>query len=163
MCLAVGCAARTRSFRPTIDANTLDDISFLHYCATVPVVTVDEGLRAVLMLREIGTAGGNFEVRFQSAEQMGAVKTAWALAPDHVLDKGTLAYMLRTVCGLRRSVGEVLASSSGWGDRRAALASCVHAGLMPYSTAHEPVTGGELLSALTAAERFLSTDDPGVP
>ena len=158
---AVGanCTAPHRSYQPTQDPATLDNVSFLHYLATVPVVTVDEGVRAVLLLADDPAARSTFDERIAALGHREAVKQAWHLQPDQILDKGTLAYMLRTVCRLRRSVNERLAASTGWGDRRYALQTCIHAKLLPYGLAHEPVTGGELLSALTAAERYLGPDD----
>ena len=75
------------------------------------------------------------------------------LTPDSVLDKGTLAFMLRCVCELPRGVNEVvLVDGLGVGDRRYALKTCIYEGLMPYGQARDPVTGGEVVSALTAAE-----------
>lgn len=154
MCLP-GCMLPERTFEPERDPASLDDVTFLHYLASVPVATVDEGMRAVLMLRDNSAHPSTYEQRYAALEGLGAVKRAWHLEPNRILDKGTLGYMLRKVCKLPHSVNEWFASLTGLGDRRYALKSCIYAGLMPYGRAQDPVTGGELLSAMTAAEQRL--------
>ena len=167
--LLASCTLPQRSFQPAQDPAALDDVSFLHYLATVPVVTVDEGMRAVLLLvRDSNLAPATsqwptFDRRREALRRLGAVKAAWRLKPGRILDKGTLAYMLRTVCNVPRSLNEVLASVTGLGERRYALKTCIREGLLSQSLSHEPVIGGEILSALTNAERYLaskSADNP---
>jgi len=144
-----------RAFRPELNPDALSDVAFLHYLATVPVATVDEGMRAVLILVDDRSGARTFEKRTQVLHEQGVVRQSWNLTCGQILDKGTLAYMLRRVCGVSPSVGEVLASCTGLGDRRAALKTCVDAGLLPYGVSTEPVKGGELLSAIAEAERIL--------
>lgn len=152
-----------RTFQPEHDPATLDDVSFLHYLATVPVVTVDEGLRAVLLLTDAKTGPTTFEQRYELLLQRGAVKSAWRLSADQVLDKGSLAYIVRITCELPRGLNELFASVTGLGDRRYALNVCIREELMPYAVPHEAVTGGELLSALTNAERYLASRRTDIP
>jgi hypothetical protein len=164
MCLAVlglsvipaGCVAARRSWTPPCDPNTLNSATFLHYLAATPLVTVDEGMRAVLLLTDDGARFPTFERRKNELVRRGAVKTAWALDADNILDKGTLAYMLGTVCDLPRGLNETVFAAAGWGDRRNSLRACVHEGLLRHGVPSEPVKGGELLSAMTQAERFLA-------
>ena len=138
-----GCHAPNTANAPRQDTSGMSDMVFLHYLATAPTVTVSEGVRSVLMLSEVTEAD--------------LTKPQWDLGPDSTLDKGTLAYMLRCVCGLPRGVNEVvLVGGVGLGERRYALQTCIYEGLMPYGRASEPVTGGEVLSALTAAENSKS-------
>ncbi|UCC32570.1 MAG: hypothetical protein JSU86_09855 [Phycisphaerales bacterium] len=151
------CAMPQRTYQPAQDPATLDDVSFLHYLATVPVVTVDEGMRAVLLLAGDGARWSTFDQRYEELRGRGAVKEAWRLEPGRILDKGALAHMLQVICDLPRSLDDVLASKTGVGDRRYALKTCIHEGVMPYGVAHERVTGGELLSALTNAEGYLAS------
>ena len=146
-----------RTYQPERDPAVLDDVSFLHYLATVPVVSVDEGLRAVLMLAGTGKDAATYEQRYEALLERGAIKRSWDLNADQILGKGTLAYLLRTVCELPRSVDEILASRTGLGERRYALKTCIDERLIPYGLAHEPVAGGELLSALANAERYLES------
>ena len=147
-----------RTFQPARDPDSLSDVAFLHYLPTVPVATVDEGMRAILMLVGEAEATGTFEQRFEALRGRSAVKTAWGLRSGQILDKGTLAYMLRSVCGLSRSLGEFLASWTGLGDRRCALRTCIDEGLLPYGVWDEPVKGGGLLSAITEAERYVRSN-----
>ncbi len=157
LCLCVwtaGCATPVRHWQPACAPDTLEDLRFVHYLASVPVVSVDEGMRAVLMLTGPTEAWPTFEDRHAELCERGCVKPAWRLAPDEVLTHGTLAYMLRATCGIPRSVSEVLAEPTGLGQRRYALRTCTDAGVLPYARASDPVRGGELLTALDAAERF---------
>ncbi len=159
--LGSGCTMPQRAFQPEQDLETLSDVSFLHYLASVPVVSVDEGMRAVLMLVGGGSQWPSFERRYEELRRRGALRPSWRLTPQGILDKGTLAYMIRTVCKIPRSVTESLASVTGVGDRRYALKTVIHAGVMPYGLAQEPLTGGELLSALTNSERLVAPGGNG--
>jgi hypothetical protein len=119
---------------------SMSEMVFLHYLAAAPTVNVAEGKRAVSLL-------------LPDADTADLIRESWGLADGDLLDKGTLAYMLRSACRLPRGVNEtVIGDTVGWGDRRYALKTCTYEGIMPYGRASEPVTGGELLSALRAAE-----------
>lgn len=162
VCAAVavgGCHAPQRSFQPPRDPDTLSDVEFLHYLPTVPVATVDEGMRAVLMLSGSKSLG-TFEQRFGALRARGAVKESWRLGANQILDKGTLAYMLQTVCRMPSSGGKILSSWTRLGERRYAVRTCVDEGVLQYGVPHAPVRGGELLSAISEAERFLASRAP---
>lgn len=150
-----GCSMPRRTFQPEQDPTTLDDISFLHYLATVPVVTVDEGMQAVLLLTGEREKWPTFQRRYEELHGRGAIKTVWHLEAGRVLSKGTLAYMLRTVCDLPHSLSEVAASRCRLGDRRYALKTCADEGILSYGLPHEPVTGAALHSALIESERYM--------
>ena len=158
-----GCVSSRPTLEPIRNFAHLDEVSFLHALAARPLVTVDEGMRAILLLEDVTARGLTFQERSTALQRLGAVKIAWRLQSDHILDKGTLAYMLRTICRLRPSLNELIARKTGLGERRYALAVCIHEKLMRHSLAHEPVTGGELLSALTATERYLSAAGGDIP
>ena len=153
--LAAGCGKPHRLFQPSRDPDTLSDMTFLHYLATLPVVTVDEGTRAVLLLKAPTSHWPTFEDRTAELKRFGAFKDAWGLEQNQVLDKGTFFYMLSAVCGLPKSFNELLATPTGLGGRRYALKKCIHAGLLPYGLADEFLTGGEMVSALTKAESYV--------
>ncbi len=146
------CVTPRRTFQPEVDPAQLDDVAFVHYLATAATVTVAEGMRAVVLLLPADERGDAQRPR-ELLTKRGAFKEGWRLDSDATLDKGTLAFMLRTVCSLPRSLSETV--WSGFGDRRFALHTCVDAGLLPYGASHDPVRGGELLSALTKAEEIL--------
>lgn len=159
LCLVIvsipGCAPRKRSYVPPQDPATLTDTAFLHYLATVPVVTVDEGTRATLLLVGGTQVWTTFDARSAELARRGAFQPSWGLSPDDTLDKGTLAYMFARTCQAPGSVNTILAAKTGIGDRRAALQVCVYEGLLTQGHPHDPVAGGELVGALEAAERFM--------
>ncbi len=150
--MCTSCAMPLRSFEPVQDPDTLNDVAFTHYLATVPVVSVAEAARAVLMIVGSSEQWPTFEQQWDELSRRQAIKPAWRLQPGQVLDKGTLAYMVRTLCDLPRSFNETLASSTGVGERRYALRTCIDQGLLPAGRPHDPVTGGEILSTVTRAE-----------
>ncbi|MEK6674236.1 MAG: hypothetical protein AABZ47_01120 [Planctomycetota bacterium] len=152
-----GCASHTRKFQPPQNIAELDNTSFLHYLATVPVVTVEEGCRAWMLLLEGSNRPQLSHLERQlELERRGILNPTWHLKEGDVLNKGTLAFMIRTTCRLSKSPTERLASLFRVGERRYALKTCVFEGLISYGTADEPVTGGELLSTLTKMEMLNS-------
>ncbi len=155
--LLQGCSLPQRTFQPEPDPATLSDHVFLHYLATQPVITVDEGIRAVLLLDENPERWPTYERRYEELRDRNAIKSTWRLTPGRILDKGTLAHMLCTVCDLPQSLGEWLAAKTGLGDRRAALGTCVYEGILTGGLPHAPVTGGELLSAIVNSETHIAT------
>lgn len=161
--LTQGCSLPQRTFQPEPDPATLSDHVFLHYLATQPVITVDEGIRAVMLLDENPDRWPTYEQRYEELRDRKAIKSAWRLTPGRILDKGTLAHMLGTICDLPRSLGEWLAAKSGLGDRRAALGTCVYEGILTDGLPHTPVTGGELLSAIVNSETRIATQRKAEP
>jgi hypothetical protein len=152
--VVVGCLASHRTYQPPQDPSALDDTAFLHYLATVPTVTVAEGVRAVGLLLDPTPGPASFDDQRRRLEKFGALKPGWALVPEETLEKGTLAFMLSAVCKTPRSLNEAAAAVTSLGDQRYALKTCIDEGLVPYGLPHDPVTGGELLSALSRAERY---------
>ena len=150
----VGCTAPHRTYQPPLDPSALDDTAFLHYLATVPTVTVAEGVRAVGLLLDPTPTPASYDDQRRRLEAVGALKPGWALDPNETLDKGTLAHMLTLICKTPRSLNETAAAVTKLGDRRYALKTCIDEGLLPYGLPHDPVTGGELLSALSKADRY---------
>lgn len=158
-----GCATRQRTFQPEVPIDKLGDIEFTHYLATVPVATVDEGMRASLLLTGDSTRWPTFHERHEELIRRKAIRRSWNLAADDTLSKGTLAHMLRVMCVLPKSVNESLWVPIGLGDRRYALETCIYEQVLPPSRAGEAVTGGELLTAVNAAQEYLDRQHPAPP
>jgi len=152
-----GCSAPRRAFTPPLEVAGLDDAGFLHYLATVPIVTVDEGFRAVLLLDTEANPADTFDERLALLTDRGAVRSDWHLQPEQTLDQGTLAYILTVTCGTTRSLSEFLARPTGLGDRRYALKTCIDEGLLDYALTQDPVSGGQLVATLTRAETRVRT------
>jgi hypothetical protein len=151
----VGCTG-PRKFQPEINHETLDQTRFVHYLATLPVVTVDEAARAMLILADGTETHATYEQRVAELEQRGIVRKAWHLKPDYVLDKGTLAFMLFKICRMPGGVDTLLFGSWGLGDRRYALKEVADAGLLTHGPDYQPVTGGELVAALARADSYMA-------
>ncbi len=153
--LSAGCAS-LRNYEPTVDPNTLDGTAFLHYLGTVPVASVEEGCRAMLLAADGSDSCTTHEERYAELLRRGFVRDSWRLSPGNVLDKGTLAFMATKVCRLPGGVDSLLLGSWGLSDRRYALKDAVAAGLMSYSTPERAVRGGELLSVLAKVDEYMA-------
>jgi hypothetical protein len=155
--LLAGCS-NVRNYEPQLDPDTLDGTTFLHYLGTVPVVSVDEGCRAILLVADGVETFGSHQERYDELVSRGMIRTSWGLQPNHVLDKGTLAYMVARVCKLPRGVNSHLLGSWGLGDRRYAMRDVIATGIMPYDVPEHAVRGGELLAALAKIDEYLAAD-----
>lgn len=148
----LSCSHGGRKTPPAQDPMTLDDTTFLHHLRSLPVVTVDEGMRAVLLLRGPTSDWPTFESRCAELERLGAIRRNWNLRADGLLDHGTLAYMVRRLAQLPPGINDRIASWTGLGERRYALKTCIHEGVVPYAVARDRVSGAELLATLAQIE-----------
>ena len=153
--VVAGCAG-PRAFQPAVDPAALDQARFVHYLATIPVATVDEAGRAVLILADGQESPMTPEERLAELENRGIVRPAWGLEPGHTIDRSTLGYMLFRTCRMPGGVNTLLLGSWGLGDRRYALKEVVAAGILAHGPEYEPVTGGELVAALARADTWLA-------
>ena len=150
-----GCSA-ARRFEPAQDPDTLPGTSFLHYLATVPVVSVEEGCRAILLVANGVEKHRTHRERYAELLRRGMVREAWQLQPGDMLDKGTLAYMAHKVCQLPGGLNTLLLGSWGLGDRRYALKEVSAAGIMPYDVPYRVLRGGELLAVLAKIDAYMA-------
>ncbi len=153
--LPVGCVVQP-TFEPSQDHTTLGEVEFIHYVATQPVLTFDEGCRAVLIAVEGEDPHEDFDARFADLESRGFVKSFWTLKSNSMLDRSTLAYMIFQMCDLPHGVGTFLTQNQHLSDRRFALREVVHYRIMNYGPTYEVVTGDEVLGALGSAEDYLA-------
>lgn len=150
-----GCALEIRRWTPPQSPDTLNDAAFLHYLAEVPTASVDEGVRAVLLLVETEGKPSTPEARMQAALNEGLVVPAWRLKPEHVLTRGVLAHMIRRACGIGTDLASAITAPTGLGDRRYAVRACAEERLLVYGSPDERIRGGELLDAVSRADAYL--------
>ena len=153
--VAAGCS-QTRSYEPPVDPNSLDETEYVHYLARVPLVTFEEGCRALVILMEGEDRFGSHEERESFLKSAGVVREAWKLSPEKTLDTGTLAFMLAAACNVPPTADTILLGSWGLGDRRYALMQMVDEGLLSPAPDYKPVAGGDLVMALAHAEDYLA-------
>lgn len=156
MCVVATSCSQTRSYEPPVDPNTLDETQYVHYLARVPLVTFEEGCRAMVILMEGQDRYASHEEREAFLVSAGAVRESWKLTPEQTLDTGTLAYMLAAACDVPPTAGTALLGSWGLGDRRYALRQVVDEGLLTYAPDYKPVAGGDLVMALAHAEDYMT-------
>ncbi|HUU85928.1 MAG TPA: hypothetical protein VM243_20715 [Phycisphaerae bacterium] len=153
--MLTGCAA-PRRFEPAQNPDALPATSFLHYLATVPVVSVEEGCRAILLVTDGKEQYTTHDERYAELLRRGFARRAWRLRPGDMLDKGTLAYLACKVCNLPGGVNTLLFGRWGLGDRRYALKEVAAEGIMSYDVSYRVVRGGELLTTLTKIDAYLA-------
>ncbi len=151
----LGGCGRPRKTAPDVDPGTLDDMAFQAYLADVPVVTVDEACRAMLILADGEDKTQSWTARRDELVRRGLIRSAWGLRPDHVADRGTVAYMVCEICRIGGGVNRLLLGSWGLGDRRYAYRELVHIGLMPAGTEWQYVTGGQMVALLGKADALM--------
>ncbi len=157
ICL-VGCAPRTRQFEPAANPRQLSDMQYLHYMETVPVATFEEGCRAMIMAADGADPYDSHVDRYAELRSRGIVRDAWRLEADHVLDHGTLCFMMAEIGDLPCSVNSTLFGSWGLGDRRYAARRVAAEGLLRAAPTYQPVTGGELVWAAARLDEWMAAE-----
>ncbi len=152
--LLTGCA-HTRKWQPEVSPETMDDMTFQAYMANVPVVTVDEACRAMLILADGEDKTRSWEERREVMLQRGLLRPAWGLHPNHMIDRGSLAYMVCKICRITGGLNRIALGSWGLGDRRYAHRELVYRKMMPEGSDYQPVTGGEMVSLLGKADALM--------
>jgi hypothetical protein len=153
--LLTGGCGRPRKTQPPVDPATLDDAAFQAYLADVPVVTVDEACRAMLVLADGHDATKDWSQRSQELLRRGWIRSAWGLRPDYMVDRGTVAYMICKICKIHGGVDRLILGSWGLGDRRYAYRELVYRDLMPPGTEYEVVTGGQMVGLMGKADSLM--------
>ena len=154
--LLAGCTQPTRRFEPSVDPRPLSDLQFIHYLEGVPLVTVEEGCRAMLIAADGRDDYDNHADRYAELSRRGVVRAAWKLEPRQVLDFGTMCYMMAQVGDLNPSINSTLLGSWGLGDRRYAARQVVAARIAPPLPTYRPVTGGEFIWALSHLDEVMA-------
>jgi hypothetical protein len=150
-----GCA-QTRKFEPTVDPGKLTDIQFLSYLETVPVITFEEGCRAVLICADGKDAFKRQDARYAELKRRGWVRDAWQVAPGDTMDVGTMCYMVSKACDLKPSLASLALGSWGLGDRRYAIRQCVAEGIIGPTPAYRPVTGSVMVWTMNKVDDYLA-------
>jgi len=154
---AVGGCSRPRKTSPSVDPSTLDDMAFQAYLADVPLVTVDEACRAMLILADGKDATKDWTERSEELLKRGWIRSGWRLQPDFVADRGTVAYMICRICRIHGGVNRILFGSWGLGDRRYAYRELVYRQIMPEGSEWGGLTGGQMVSLIGKVDRLMES------
>lgn len=152
-CVMPGCAPRVRTWQPATSPDSLGDTAFLHYLATVPVASVDDATRGLLMV--VGSGGADPAERIEEAVRRGWIEADFRLHPDHVLTRGVAAFMLSRACCLPEGLNARVARLTKIGQQRYAIRACADAKLLAYGSPDESLSGGEWLSAVSRADAWI--------
>ncbi len=152
--LAIGCGG-PRMTTPSVDPATLSDVAFQAYLAELDVVTVDEACRAMLILADGEDTSRTFEERKRKLESRGILRAEWGLQPEHVIDAGSLSYMVCQICRIRGGVNLNVFGRLGLGDRRYALRELMYHGLLDDRVDYQYMTGAAVVSVLAKADALM--------
>lgn len=150
----VGCAHPRKTVLET-DPSTLDDVTFQAYIADLPVLTVDEACRAVLILYDGQDPSKNWQQRRERALERGLIRKTWRLSPEDVVDRGTVAYMICRTCRIRGGINAMVFGAVGIGDRRYAHRELVYLGLLSQGSVRQAMTGAQMVSLLGKADELM--------
>ncbi len=152
--LAPACTHERRT-EMDVDPAQLDDMSFHAYLANVPLVTVDEACRAMLILADGEDTSESWEQRRDELLSRGIIRSAWDLDPEHLINRGTVSFMVCKVCRIHGGVNMMLLGNLGIGDRRYAYRELVYRDMLPAGSEWSFFTGGELIALLTRADKLM--------
>ena len=152
--LLSGCTAQ-RDVVLDVDPDTLSDDGFQAYLAEVPMVTVDETYRAMLILADGEDTSETFEQRRATLEERGIARSAWSLRPADVIDTGSVAYMVCKICRVRGGVNYNLFAKMGLGDRRYAMRELVFLDMLEDSVDYQFMSGPALVALMARADEVM--------
>jgi hypothetical protein len=152
--LASGCAGPRRS-PPDTDPATLSDEGFQAYLNEVPLVTVDEAYRAMLILADGEDTSQRFEERRDKLESRGIAKPIWGLQAENVIDAGSVAYMVCRICKISGGVNARLIAATGLGDRRYALRELIYRQMLDDAVDYQFMRGSSLHTLLRKADALM--------
>ncbi|MCB9854978.1 MAG: hypothetical protein H6818_04765 [Phycisphaerales bacterium] len=151
MLISVACVG-PRPTQPRVDSSTLTDDGFQFYLNEVDLVTVDEAYRAMLILADGADTSENFAEREQKLVDRGVARSAWELQPDHVIDSGSVAFMVCRICDLKGGLNDRLIGWSGLGDRRYALRELIYRQMIDDSVDYQYMTGAAMFALMRKAD-----------
>lgn len=133
---------------PTSDPGA--DAAFLHNLAAGQTVSMGDACRAMLMFLDGSDSAENYSERCERLRARKVIASNWQHAATSPIDKGTAAYMLVRVLGVRGGATLQLTGTS----KRYALREMVYNGMMTRGGIHRYVTGEEFIGLLSRAEDF---------
>lgn len=151
----MGCSQHT-AYDPQVDHQTLESSEFVHFLTKQPVATFDQACRAMLLVSDGEESPRSFEERVTELQSRGVIRAEWNLKSNHVVDRGTIAYMIHRACKMPGGLNTWLSTFSGFGDCRYALKEVVRQGVMPYGLPYQTPTGGEVMDAFAKADDYMA-------
>lgn len=157
--VAVGTSGCSRPSRveQVARGEAVDPDTFLHeHLQGVPMVTVGEAYRALLLLADGDEKTHSFEERQAELQARGLVRAAWNLQREQPIDRGSVAFMVLRIIQGPRGVNSLVWGNLGLGDRRYALRDLVHMGLIGPGGPDKYLTGGELVFLMGKADKYMA-------
>lgn len=155
MLLSLAGCLGPRQYHPDTDPAKLSDDAFMSYLATVPVVTVDEAFRAMLILADGKDSCKAFEERRAALVSRGIAREAWNLEPDNVIDRGSVAAMTCKILQMRGGVNRAVFGGMGLGDRRYANRELIYRNLLADGPDYAGMQGPVLVAMFARCDEYM--------
>lgn len=154
--LAGGCSQVSRP-EQVDQAERLDVDTFLHeHLPALPIVTVGEAYRSMLVLADGDDPYSSFAQREEALLTRGIIRLDWKLQREQAVDRGTIAYMVCKILGIKGGINRAVFGELGIGDRRYALREMVYQQVMAFSPPYRYITGAELIDVVGKADRLMA-------
>lgn len=133
----------------------MSDEGFLAYLAEIPEVTVEEAYRAMVILADGEDNNESHDARQEVLQSLGIARAAWGLEQEHVIDAGSVAFMVCRICRIRGGINFNVFGSWGLGDRRYAMRELVYRGMLEDSVDYQYMTGQSLVALMAKADDLM--------
>jgi hypothetical protein len=138
-------------------AEKLSPEAFLHeHLPSQSVVTVAEAYRAMVMLAEGQDQFNSFGGREEYLLSRQITRPEWKLQRDMAIDRGSVAYMVMRIIGIRGGVNSNVYGRLGIADRRYAVRELAYRDLMTNAPPYRLVSGPELVDLMGNADAAMA-------
>lgn len=154
----VGCSQVSRPEQAQQGEQIAADLFLHEHLQSQPMVTTAEAYRAMVMLAEGQDEISSFAGREEYLLANKIIRPEWKLQHDQVVDRGTVAYMVLKVLGLRGGVNFNTMGRLGIGDRRYALRELIYRDVMANGPPYRFISGAELVDVLGRADAVMAEE-----
>lgn len=123
-------------------------LNFWHTLATRPVTSNDEAFHGLLLYLDGRDPAANYEQRVAELRSRGLLPGGFSAAADDAVTRGTLAFAICRIAGIR---GGLMMWLTG-GAERYAVRELQFVGLYPPSSPHQTFSGSEFVGIIGRLE-----------
>jgi hypothetical protein len=156
--VVVGCSQISRPEQAQQGEQVAADLFLHEHLQSQSMVTTAEAYRAMVMLAEGRDEINSFAGREEYLLANNIIRPEWKLRRDQVVDRGTVAYMVLKVLGLRGGVNFNIMGRLGIGDRRYALRELIYRDVMANGPPYRFISGAELVDVLGRADAVMAEE-----
>jgi len=152
----VGCSQQLRPEQASAGERIATE-DFLHeHLQQESAVTVAEAYRAAVMLLDGEDKFGAFEEREAYLMGLGVVRPSWHLQRDACIDRGSVAFMMLKIMGVRGGINLQTIGCLPLADRRYAYRELVYMEMVPLGPGYRFISGSELVSLMGKVDDYMA-------